>query len=123
MGLAFLPDGGFLVTERDSGRLLLFAGPDAEPVALSGLPKVAAVGQGGLLDVMVPRDFAESREIYLSHSVDGFRNLATALASAGFPRTARRWKGFAGSTGCRLAVATASISARALSRRRTGRCF
>ena len=36
--------------------------------ALSGLPEVFAQGQGGLLDVMVPRDFATSREIWLSYA-------------------------------------------------------
>lgn len=61
--LGFLPDGGLLITERD-GRLLHVAYGRAQRVA--GLPDVAAVGQGGLLDVLVPRDFARSREVYLS---------------------------------------------------------
>ncbi len=61
--LGFLPDGGVLITERD-GRLLHVAQGRAQPVA--GVPTVAAVGQGGLLDVLVPRDFARSREVYFS---------------------------------------------------------
>ncbi|PZQ99661.1 MAG: hypothetical protein DI533_03085 [Cereibacter sphaeroides] len=66
--IGFLPDGGFVVTERN-GRLLFFAHAEgAEPVAISGLPVVAATGQGGLLDVLVPRDFAQSREIFLSYA-------------------------------------------------------
>lgn len=59
----FLPDGGLLITERD-GRLLHVAGGRAQPVA--GVPRVAAVGQGGLLDVLVPRDFASTRAVFLS---------------------------------------------------------
>jgi aldose sugar dehydrogenase len=63
--IAFLPDGAVLVTERN-GRLLLARGGVVEPVA--GLPEVLADGQGGLLDVLVPADFATSREIWLSFS-------------------------------------------------------
>ena len=67
--LGFLPDGQFLVTERD-GRLTLFPAQGGDPVSrISGLPQVAAVGQGGLLDVLIPRDFAQSREVLLSYAV------------------------------------------------------
>ena len=64
-GLAFLPDGSVLVTERD-GRLLRVA--DGAAVAGGGVPEVAAEGQGGLLDVMLPADFATSREVWLAFS-------------------------------------------------------
>lgn len=78
--LGFLPDGGLLVTERD-GRLVHVAGGRAQTVA--GVPDVAAVGQGGLLDVLVPRDFATSREIFLSFAKPQPRGGAgTALARA-----------------------------------------
>ncbi|GAA6198837.1 PQQ-dependent sugar dehydrogenase [Aquicoccus sp. SU-CL01552] len=63
--IAFLPGGGYLVTERD-GRLLHVRDGRAHPV--QGVPRVAAVGQGGLLDVMVPRDFATSRAVFLTYS-------------------------------------------------------
>lgn len=67
--IGFLPDGRFLVTERD-GRLTLFPAQGGEPLSrISGLPEVAAVGQGGLLDLLVPRDFAQSRDILLSYAV------------------------------------------------------
>lgn len=62
----FLPDGAFLVTERD-GRLSLFR--DGDRVVVSGVPEVHIEGQGGLLDVMVPRDFDTTREIWLSYAV------------------------------------------------------
>lgn len=77
-GLAFLPDGGFLVTERD-GRLMLFpaSGGDGRPV--DGVPQVYARGQGGLLDVMVPRDFPDSREVWLSYAATEGRGAGTAL--------------------------------------------
>ena len=68
--LAFLPDGAFLISERD-GTLLLSAG--GSTTKLGGLPNVYVEGQGGLLDVMVPSDFAATREIWLSFAapVDG----------------------------------------------------
>jgi aldose sugar dehydrogenase len=64
-GIAFLPGGSFLVTELE-GRLTLFAADGAGRQTVAGLPEVAADGQGGLLDVMVPRDFAATREVWLS---------------------------------------------------------
>ena len=77
-GLAFLPDGGWLVTERDGRLWHMRPGAGAQPVA--GVPDVAADGQGGLLDVMVPRDFAASREVFLSFSKPQGRGSGTALA-------------------------------------------
>ncbi|WP_025030687.1 PQQ-dependent sugar dehydrogenase [Nitratireductor aquibiodomus] len=79
-GLDFLPDGSALVTER-SGQLRLFAnGTLSEPVP--GVPEVAAVGQGGLLDVAVSPDFAETGMIFLSFSEPGEGGAGTAIARA-----------------------------------------
>jgi len=65
-GLQFLPDGRLLVTERP-GRMRLVSkdGKLSEPIA--GVPEVAAVGQGGLLDVLLAPDFATSGTIYFSY--------------------------------------------------------
>ncbi|NRA98192.1 MAG: PQQ-dependent sugar dehydrogenase [Rhodobacteraceae bacterium] len=76
-GMGFLPGGGILVTER-GGRLLHVA--DGKAQTVSGTPDVVAEGQGGLLDVMVPRDFAQSREVFLSYSKDLSGGAGTALA-------------------------------------------
>lgn len=73
--LAFLPDGDYLVTER-SGQLLLARGEALTPV--EGAPEVFAQGQGGLLDVMIPADFATSREVWLSFAVPVDSGGATA---------------------------------------------
>jgi glucose/arabinose dehydrogenase len=63
--VALLPDGGFLVTERvGSLRRIAADGTVSEPLA--GVPAVSARGQGGLLDVALAPDFAQSRRIYLS---------------------------------------------------------
>ncbi|MBA4803616.1 MAG: PQQ-dependent sugar dehydrogenase [Brevundimonas sp.] len=66
-GLALLPDGRWLVTERP-GRLRIVTpeGAVSEPVA--GLPAVDARGQGGLLDVIPGPDFAEDRMIWWSYA-------------------------------------------------------
>lgn len=77
-GLAFLPDGRFLVTERD-GRLLLFPAAGGQAQDIGGLPKVFNQGQGGLLDVMIPRDFDQSAEVWISYSEPQGRGAGTAM--------------------------------------------
>ncbi len=82
-GIAVLPgDGGYLVTERP-GRLRHVArdGTLSDPIA--GMPEVVARDQGGLLDVTLAPDFADSRRIYISYAKpvgDGL--YATAAAHA-----------------------------------------
>jgi glucose/arabinose dehydrogenase len=80
-GLAFLPDGRMLVTERP-GRLRI-VGKDGrlEPLAVSGLPPVTATGQGGLLDVVPHPRHAENGIIYLSYSARGDGGVGTEVAS------------------------------------------
>lgn len=74
--IGFLPDGGLMVTERD-GRLLYLLGD--RRVDVSGVPRVHARGQGGLLDVMIPRDFTNSRQVYLSYAKPQRGGAGTAL--------------------------------------------
>lgn len=78
--VAFLPDGGFLVTLR-GGQMLRFDEAGGS-VSLSGLPEIAVGGQGGLLDVMVPRDHAETGEIFFTFAMPQGRGAGTALARA-----------------------------------------
>ncbi|KIC11375.1 hypothetical protein RA19_08555 [Leisingera sp. ANG-M1] len=73
----FLPDGSLLVTERDGQ---LFHVSEGRRQRVSGTPAVAAGGQGGLLDVMVPRDFSQSREVFLTFAKRQGRGAGTALA-------------------------------------------
>lgn len=63
-GLALLPDGDWLITERPGRLRLLSKGELSEPIR--NLPKVDARGQGGLLDVAVDRDFPRTRQIWFS---------------------------------------------------------
>lgn len=85
--IAFLPDGSQLVTLRE-GRLLFVSNGKARPV--QGVPRVVARGQGGLLDVVVAKDFASSREIFLSYSEPRRGGSATALAVAKLSQTGAR---------------------------------
>ncbi|WP_412061822.1 PQQ-dependent sugar dehydrogenase [Rubrivirga sp. IMCC45206] len=75
-GIAFLPDGRALVTER-AGRLHLVANGATRVVP--GTPEVAAGGQGGLLDVALSPDFGESGLVYLTYSKPGPGGSATAV--------------------------------------------
>ncbi len=65
-GLAFLPDGRMLVTERPGRLRVIGADGKLDPRPVEGVPKVVASGQGGLLDVAVHPRFAENGWVYLS---------------------------------------------------------
>ena len=80
-GMAFLPDGRMLVTERP-GRMRIVERDGSLGAPLAGLPPVAAAGQGGLLDVALDPRFADNRLVYWSYSepaADGNAN-GTAVA-------------------------------------------
>ena len=70
-GLAFLPDGRLLVTQK-AGSMVLVT-PDGAGVGapLQGLPAVASAGQGGLLDVAIDPDFAADPWVYWSYAEPG----------------------------------------------------
>jgi glucose/arabinose dehydrogenase len=81
--MAVLPDGRFLVTERP-GRLRVVGADGQLGTPVTGLPAIAAGGQGGLLDVVLDSDFARNRTLYFCFSepaVSGNAN-STALARA-----------------------------------------
>jgi glucose/arabinose dehydrogenase len=69
-GLAFLPDGSALVSERDSGRILQVA-PGTGPRQVGTVPGVAAGGEGGLLGLAVSPDYEQDRLVYAYFSAPG----------------------------------------------------
>lgn len=77
--MAMLPDGSMLVTERKGRLWRLKNGARTE---ITGLPVVAAFGQGGLLDIAADEDFAISRRLWLTYSEPGPGGASTALAAA-----------------------------------------
>lgn len=67
-GLALLPDGRMLVTQKAGSLLLLSADGRSTLATISGVPAVVSAGQGGLLDVALDPDFASTPWVYLSYA-------------------------------------------------------
>ena len=64
--LAFLPDGRRLVTERSGALRVIDADGSLLPEPVQGTPQVIELGQGGMLDVAIPPDYATDGWIYLA---------------------------------------------------------
>ncbi|MYZ44677.1 PQQ-dependent sugar dehydrogenase [Achromobacter sp. KS-M25] len=66
--LAFLPDGGMLVTER-AGRLrLIDAAGTLNPQPIANTPPVSEMSQSGLMEVAIDPEFASNRLVYFTHT-------------------------------------------------------
>src|SRR4028118_2158484 len=79
-GMAWLPDGSMLISEK-AGRLRLLKNGVLEPTPIAGVPSVMSSGQGGLMDVSIHPRFAENRFVYLTY--------ASGIADANRTRIAR----------------------------------
>jgi glucose/arabinose dehydrogenase len=87
-GIAFLPDGGALVTERDTAKILK-VGPDSGPDGLTvstvqTLDEVDARGEGGLMGIAVSPRYATDRTIFVYYST-GDDNRIAKLRLGGEP--------------------------------------
>jgi glucose/arabinose dehydrogenase len=80
-GLAFLPDGRMLVTER-AGRMRLVTRDGKLAPPLGGVPRVFARSQGGLHDVALDRDYAQNQTVYFCYAEPASDGGRTALARA-----------------------------------------
>lgn len=69
-GMSFISSDELLFTEK-SGELFSYKISTNTKTQISGTPTVAAVGQGGLLDVAIHPDFASNKYVYLSYSISG----------------------------------------------------
>ena len=78
--VAFLPDGGFLVTERPGRLRVIDAQGQLMEQPVGGLPEIRARGQGGLLDVVLHPDFENNAWVYLSYVESGPGGMGTAVA-------------------------------------------
>jgi glucose/arabinose dehydrogenase len=83
-GMAFLPGGEILITERP-GRVRMVRDGVLDPEPIDGVPEVYARGQGGLLDVALDPGFASNRVIYLSYAAPGEGGNSTRVARAKLP--------------------------------------
>ena len=78
-GLAILPDGRMLVTER-LGQVKMVGRDGKVSAPLGGVPEVVARGQGGLLDVALDPEFAQNQLVYLSYAEPGDGGAGTTVA-------------------------------------------
>lgn len=80
--LQFMPNGRMLVTERP-GRMRIVGRDGTLSAPLEGVPKVLARSQGGLLDLLLDRQFAQNRTIYFSYAepIDGGGRTSVARAT------------------------------------------
>ncbi|MEP3277478.1 MAG: PQQ-dependent sugar dehydrogenase [Stappiaceae bacterium] len=81
-GIAVLPSGGYLVTER-SGELRMLAKDGTLSGPIGGVPKVLARRQGGLLDVTLDPEFSNNRLVYLTFSKPLPKGLSATAAARG----------------------------------------
>lgn len=89
--VGLLPDQSILVTEKD-GRLVLLQ--DGRRTDLRGVGRVVARGQGGFLDVLVPRDFASTRDLFFTYSKRQSGGSGTAVARAKLAQDGARLEGW-----------------------------
>ena len=80
-GLAFLPDGAMLVTERP-GRLRRIGADGSVSAPISGLPKIYVDGQAGLLDVALSPTFADDGLVYIAFAEPSLRGNKCGTAVA-----------------------------------------
>jgi len=77
-GLAFLPNGDAVVTERDSARVLVIAGADHEVTEVGTIGEAAPQGEGGLLGVAVSPAYASDHTLYFYFSSESDNRIVTA---------------------------------------------
>ncbi len=80
-GMAFLPNGDMLVTERPGRLRVVRKDGKLEPTPIGGLPKIRAAVIGGLLDVALHPQFARNRLVYFSYSKPDAQNEALATTA------------------------------------------
>lgn len=83
-GLAFLPDGGALVSERDTGRIVR-VGRDGNVSPIGSVPGVDSDGEGGLLGLALSPDFASDRLVYAYYTASGDNRVVRMRYDEGRP--------------------------------------
>lgn len=81
--VAFLPDNQTLLITERSGQLRSWQPEQGLSQPIEGVPKVWAQRQGGLLDVVLAPDFAQSRRVWLSYTEAGSDGAAGAVVGYG----------------------------------------
>ncbi len=78
-GIAFLPDGRILITER-SGEIRIVKDGKLQAEKIENVPSVFVHGQGGLMDIKLHPDYATNGWIYLTYSKPGTEGGGTTIA-------------------------------------------
>ncbi|MBV6622375.1 MAG: PQQ-dependent sugar dehydrogenase [Rivularia sp. (in: Bacteria)] len=82
-GMAWLPDGAMLITERP-GRVRIVRNGTLDPKPVAGVPEIFAVNQGGLMDVSLHPNFEKNRLVYFTYSHGTNQANRTRVAKATF---------------------------------------
>ncbi|MEO1559522.1 MAG: PQQ-dependent sugar dehydrogenase [Cyanobacteria bacterium J06632_19] len=91
-GMAWLPDGAMLITERP-GRLRIVRNGTLNPNPIAGVPEIFAVNQGGLMDVAVHPNFEKNAKVYFTYSHGTSQANRTRVARATFDgSTLKNWQ-------------------------------
>ena len=82
-GVAFLPNGDAVVTERDSAKVLTISGADRTVTEVGTIGDAAPQGEGGLLGVAVSPAFDQDQTLYFYVSSDNDNRIVTAQLADG----------------------------------------
>jgi aldose sugar dehydrogenase len=82
-GMAWLPDGTILITER-VGRVKILRNRSLEQIAIAEIPNLFVSGQAGLMDISLHPRFAQNNLVYLTYSSGNFQSNHTSILRAKF---------------------------------------
>jgi aldose sugar dehydrogenase len=82
-GMAWLPDGSILITER-VGRVKILRNGSLEQIAIAEIPNLFVSGQAGLMDISLHPRFAQNNLVYLTYSKGDFQSNHTSILRAKF---------------------------------------
>ncbi|MCY7333168.1 MAG: PQQ-dependent sugar dehydrogenase [Pseudanabaena sp. CAN_BIN31] len=82
-GMAWLPDGAILITER-SGRIQILRNGILERVEIGIIPELFVSGQAGLMDISLHPRYSENNFVYITYSKGGFQSNRTSILRAKF---------------------------------------
>ncbi|CAN1210516.1 Uncharacterized protein slr1608 [Tumidithrix helvetica PCC 7403] len=82
-GMAWLPDGAILITER-VGRVKILRNGSLEQIAIAEIPNLFVSGQAGLMDISLHPRFAQNNLVYLTYSSGNFQSNHTSILRVKF---------------------------------------
>ena len=82
-GMAWLPDGAILITER-VGRVKILRNGTLEQIAIANIPNLFVSGQAGLMDISLHPRFAQNSLVYLTYSTGNLQSNHTSVLKAKF---------------------------------------